>query len=103
MGSCSRDFTYNLAPGPATLPKFSIRCLILEKAYVLLNVEIDSKKEVLNALDEISEVKEAHQLYGIYDLIILVEAETMEDLKDLINRIRGIQEIRSTLAMICIK
>ncbi len=75
----------------------------MERAYVLLNVEIDATKEVLDSLKEISEVKEAHQCYGVYDLIIHVEAETMQDLKDLISdRIRGIGKIRSTLAMICI-
>ena len=57
---------------------------------MLLNVELDSKKEVLNALDEISDVKEAYQLYAVYDFIIRVEAETMQELKDLINRIRDI-------------
>jgi len=75
----------------------------LEKAYVLLNVEIDSKKEVLNALDEIPEVKDAYQLYGVYDLIIRVEAGTMQELKDVIaERIRVIRKIRSTLALICV-
>jgi len=76
----------------------------LEKAYVLLNVEIDSKREILDSLKEIPEVKEAYQLYGVYDLIIHVEAETLQELKDLIEkRIRGIGKIRSTLALICVK
>jgi len=70
---------------------------------VLLNVEIDSKSEVLDSLKEIPDVKEAHQLYGVYDLIICVEAETLQELKDLINRIRGIGKIRSTMALICIR
>ena len=69
---------------------------------MLLNVEIDSKKEVLNALDEISDVKESYQLYAVYDFIIRVEAETMQELKDLINRIRDIGKIRSTLSLICV-
>ncbi len=73
------------------------------KAYVLLNVEIDSEKEVLNALDGIPGVKEAHQIYGVYDFIIRVEAETMQELKDSINGIRGIGKIRSTLSLLCIK
>ena len=73
----------------------------MERAYVLLNVEIDSEKEVLNALDGITDVKEAHQIYGVYDFIIRVEAETMQELKDLIEkRIKGIRKIRSTLSMI---
>ena len=76
----------------------------MEKAYVLLTVEIESGKEVLNALDEIPDVKEAYQLHGVYDFIIYIEAETLQELKDLINdRIRDIRKIRSTLSLICIK
>ena len=74
----------------------------MEKAYVLLTIDIDSKRDTLDSLKEIPEVKEAHQLYGVYDLIIRVEAETMTELKDLINRIRDIEKIRSTLSLICI-
>ena len=74
----------------------------MERAYVLLNVEIDSEREVLNALEDIPEVKEAYQIYAVYDFIISVEAETMQELKDLINRIRDIGKIRSTLTLICV-
>ena len=75
----------------------------MEKAYVLLSVEIDSKREVLDSLKEIPEVKEVHEIYGIYDLIILVEAETMQELKDVIEeRIKGIRKIRTTLTLICV-
>jgi len=74
----------------------------LESAYVLLNVEIESEKEVLNALEDIPEVKEAYQIYAVYDLIIHVEAETMQKLKGLINRIRDIEKIRSTLTLACV-
>ena len=76
----------------------------MERAYVLLNVEIDSKREVLDSLKEIPEVKDAYPLYGVYDFIIHVEADTMQELKDLVaNRIRGIGKIRSALPLICIK
>ncbi|MBA7609340.1 hypothetical protein ES703_16531 [subsurface metagenome] len=76
----------------------------MEKAYVLLNVELGSEREVQDSLKEIPEVKEVHKIYGVYDLIICVEAETMEDLKDLVeHRVRVIGKIRSTLTMICIK
>ncbi len=75
----------------------------MEKAYVLLTVEMGSGKEVLNVLDEIPDVKKAYQLHGVYDFIIYVEAETLQELKDLINRIRDIGKIRSTLSLICIK
>ena len=75
----------------------------MEKAYVLLTVEMGSRREVLNALDEIPDIKKAHQLYGIYDFIIYVEANTSQELKDLINRIGNIRKIRSTLSLICMK
>ena len=75
----------------------------MERAYVLLNVEIDTGKEVLNALEEIPDVKEGYRLYGVYDLIIRVEAETMQEFKDSINRIRDIGKIRFTLSLLCIK
>ena len=73
----------------------------MEKAYILLTVEMGSGKEVLNALDEIPDVKEAHKLYGVYDFIIHIEAETPQELKDLIDRIRHIREIRSAMPLIC--
>lgn len=75
----------------------------MEKAYVLLNVEIDTKREVLDSLKEMPEVKEAHQLYGVYDFIIRVEADTLQELRDLVeHRVKGIEKVRSTLVLICI-
>jgi DNA-binding Lrp family transcriptional regulator len=75
----------------------------LEKAYVLLTVDIGAGKEVLTLLEEMPDVKEVYQIYGLYDFIIQVEAETRQELKDLINRIKGIGKIRSTMSMICLK
>jgi len=74
----------------------------LEKAYLLLNVEIESEREMLKSLKEIPEVKEAYQIYAVYDLIIHIEAKTMKNLKALINRIRDIEKVRSTLTLICV-
>jgi len=76
----------------------------LEKAYVLLNVELGSESEVQDSLKEIPNVNEIHKIYGVYDFIIRVEAETPQELKDLIdNRIRGIEKIRSALTLLFIK
>ena len=68
-----------------------------------MNVEIESEKEVLNALEDIPEVKEAYQIYAVYDLIIRVEAETLKKLKALINRIRDIEKVRSTMTLVCVE
>jgi len=71
---------------------------------VLLTVEVGSEREVRKALKEIPDGKEVHTLYGQHDLIVCVEAETLQELKDVINkRIRSLDEIRSTITMICIK
>ncbi len=75
----------------------------MEKAYVLLTVEMGYGKEVSNTLDEIPDVKETYQLHGVYDFIIYVEAETLKKLKGLINRIRDISKIRTTLPLVCIE
>ncbi len=75
----------------------------MEKAYVLLTIEIGSEREVLDSLKEISNVKEVHKIYGVYDLIIYIEADTLKKLKGLMNRIRDIGKIRATLPLVCIE
>jgi len=75
----------------------------LEKAYVLLNVELGSEREVRASLKEIPNVKEVYEIYGVYDFIIYVEAETLKKLKGLMNRIRDISKIRTTLPLVCIE
>ncbi len=75
----------------------------MEKAYVLLNVEMGSESEVRDSLKEIPNVKEIHEIYGVYDFIIRVEAETLKKLKGLMNRIMDIGKIRATLSLVCIE
>ena len=70
-------------------------------AYVLLNTEIGSEKQVLKALRKVEGVEEVHNLWGVYDLIANIKAETMEELKYIItNRIEKISKITSKLTMI---
>ena len=75
----------------------------MEKAYVLLSVELGSEGEVRDSLKEIPNVKEIHEIYGVYDFIIRVEAETLKKLKGLMNRIRDIGKIRSAMPLVCIE
>ena len=75
----------------------------MEKAYVLLTVEIGSGKEERDSLKEIPEVKEVYEIYGVYDLIICVEAETLKKLKGLINRIRDVGKIRAAMPLVCVE
>ncbi len=73
----------------------------MPKAYVLINVELEGGREVIEGLEAIEEVKEAYPLYGVYDIIALIEAGTEQELKDIIGqKIRRLDKVRSTMTMI---
>ena len=61
-------------------------------AYVLLNTEIGSEKQVLKALKKIEGVEEAHSLWGVYDIIANIKAENIDKLKDIITKNRENQQ-----------
>jgi len=70
-------------------------------AFVLINSEAGTEKEILKELKSIKEVKEAYVVYGTYDVIAKVEAETMDKLKEVITwRTRRLDNVISTLTMI---
>jgi DNA-binding Lrp family transcriptional regulator len=70
-------------------------------AYILVNTEIGSEKQVLNALKKINGVEEVHNLWGVYDMIVNVKAHSMDELKHIItNRIEKIHKINSKLTML---
>jgi DNA-binding Lrp family transcriptional regulator len=70
-------------------------------AYILVNTEIGSEKQVLKALKKINGVEEVHNLWGVYDIIVNVKAHSMDELKHIItNRIEKIHKINSKLTML---
>ena len=70
-------------------------------AYVLLNTEIGSELNVLEALKKVEGVKEAHNLWGVYDIIASVKADTMDELTFIITeRIKEIGKVNAKLTMI---
>lgn len=73
-------------------------------AFVLINTEIGSEGEVLQALRDVKGVEEAYSVYGVYDIVAKVKAESMDKLKDIVTwRIRRLNKVRSTLTMIVIE
>lgn len=73
-------------------------------AYVLINTEIGSESEVLDAVKKIKNVKESHAVYGVYDIVVKIEAESMDKLKETVTwNIRRLNKVRSTLTMIVMK
>jgi DNA-binding Lrp family transcriptional regulator len=72
-------------------------------AFVLLNVDLGTEKEVLARLRKTEGVKEAHRVYGVYDIIARLEAESTEEVKGLLQeRIRKIDCVRSSLTMLAV-
>ncbi len=71
------------------------------RAFVLVNVELESELEVLDVVRNIEGVKEAHAVHGVYDIVAKVEAETMDKLKKTVTRkIKRLNRVRSTITMI---
>ena len=70
-------------------------------AFVLINSEAGSEKEILKELKGMTEVKEAYVVYGTYDVIAKIEADSMDKLKEIITwKTRRLDNVISTLTMI---
>jgi DNA-binding Lrp family transcriptional regulator len=73
-------------------------------AFVLINTEMGSETEVLEALQKMGNVKEAYVVYGVYDIVARVEAGSMDQLKEVITwKIRRLNKVRSTLTMMAVQ
>lgn len=70
-------------------------------AFVLVNVEAGTDKEVLENIKKIPEVKRADMVYGVYDIIVMLESDTLEKLREMVTKkIRQLDKVRSTMTMI---
>lgn len=70
-------------------------------AFVMINVESGSEKQVLEELRKVDVVKEAYFVYGVYDIVVKAEGESMDALRQAITwKIRRVPKVRSTLTMI---
>jgi DNA-binding Lrp family transcriptional regulator len=70
-------------------------------AYVLINTEIGSESNVLEALKKVEGVEEAHNLWGVYDIIASIKADTMDKLSAIITKkIEKIGKVNAKLTMI---
>jgi len=76
----------------------------MAEAYILINCEIGSEEQVINALKNIDSVKEVHGTFGAYDILAKIESPQVEDLRETITwKIRKIDKIRSTLTLMGIE
>ena len=73
-------------------------------AFVMINTEIGSEKEVLDEIRKIDAVKESYMVYGVYDIVAKVGADTMDNLTEIVTwNVRRLDKVRSTLTMIVIE
>jgi len=76
----------------------------MTKAFVLINAETGSEKEVVEKVRSLKNVKEAYFVFGVYDVIVVVEAPNVDELRNTIhNAMRQVKGIRSTCTMVVIK
>ena len=72
----------------------------MAKAYVLMNCDLGSEKNVIPSLKEIEDVKEAHGTLGLYDIIAKIESDSEEKIMTVItNHIRKMPKIHSTMTL----
>ena len=72
----------------------------MSKAYVLLNCDLGSEKNVISSLKKVEDVKEAHGTLGLYDIILKIESESEEKItKTVTEIIRKMPKIHSTMTL----
>ena len=69
-------------------------------AYVLINCELGSEKNIISTLNTINGVTETHGTFGLYDILAKVESEKEEEIQKIVTHsIRQMSEIPSTVTL----
>ena len=70
------------------------------RAYVMMNCDLGSEKEVIASLKKIDGVKEAHGTFGHYDIIAQIESNSEEKIQEIVTGvIRKMPKIHSTITL----
>ena len=72
----------------------------MAKAYVMINCDLGSEKEVITSLKQITGIKEAHGTLGIYDIVIQIESSSEQNIQEIVTKvIRKMPKIQSTVTL----
>ena len=72
----------------------------LAKAYVLMNCNLGTEKNIITTLNAIKGITEAHGTFGLYDIFAKVESDDEKEIQKIITHaIRQISEIRPTMTL----
>ena len=72
-------------------------------AFVMINTELGSEKEVLDEIRKIDEIKESCIVYGIHDIAVKIGADSMDKLNEIVTWVRSLDKIRATITLILIE
>ena len=73
-------------------------------AFVLINCEFNSEKNITQQLKSIDNVKEVYGTFGAYDILVKIESDHVEKIRETITqKIRKVEKIRSTLTLMVIE
>ena len=68
---------------------------------MLVNCDLGTIDDVLNALKKLHNIIELHLLFGVYDIVVKIEAESQPKLREMIvGTIRHLNHVRSTQTLI---
>ena len=72
----------------------------MAKAYVLMNCNLGSEKEVIASLKKIEGIKEVHGTFGLYDIVGQIELETEEEIQKIVTKtLRKMPKIQATVTL----
>lgn len=72
----------------------------MPKAYVLINCDLGSEKDVISSLKTVDAVTEVHGTLGLYDIVTKIESDTEEKIQNTVtNIIRKMPKIHSTITL----
>ncbi|MEX0862643.1 Lrp/AsnC ligand binding domain-containing protein [Nitrosopumilus sp.] len=72
----------------------------MPKAYVLMNCDLGSEKQVIASLKNIEGIKEAHGTLGLYDIVAQIESDTEEKIREIVTvTVRNMPKIHSTVTL----
>jgi len=72
----------------------------VSKAFVFLNCELGTERNILDEMNGMSGVSEAKRVSGIYDIVAKLSAESEDGISKIVKKFRLIANIRSSLTMI---
>ena len=72
-------------------------------AFLMINTELGSEKEVLDEIRKIDEIKESCIVYGIHDIAAKIGADTMDKIDEIVTWVRNLDKIRENITLILIE